>query len=168
MTFIIPQASDLTWYPNRFIDKRDANEPGISSGLTLINSIFQGILHSGISSEHIHLLGFSQGACLALDYAARFPSRFGGVFALSGGLIGQKIDINDYQGDLKKTPVFLGCSDEDFHIPVERIHKSALIFENLNAAVTKRIYPNMGHTINQDELHFVKQILSDKSVKQHI
>ncbi len=157
---IAPQADDFTWYPYRFIEKREMNEPGISSGLQLIDSIKKSLNQNGIKSENIFLLGFSQGACLALDYAARNPEKYGGVFALSGGLIGDIINKNDYVKNLQNTPIFLGCSDIDFHIPLERVSESADVFSLLGADVTKRIYKNMGHTINQDELEIINNIIS--------
>jgi len=162
MLYIFPEADDFTWYPHRFIERREANEPGVSSGLRLIGAIIKALAERGIPRENTFLLGFSQGACLASDFAARFPDRFGGVFALSGGLIGDVLDRKVYQGDLQQTPVFLGCSDRDFHIPEARIHESAAIFENLNAVVTKRLYPNMGHTVNRDEINMINQVLSEK------
>jgi len=162
MLFILPEADNFTWYPYRFIEKRELNEPGISSGLKLIDAIVGALGGQQIGSENLFLLGFSQGACLALDYTARYPDRFGGVFALSGGLIGDDLRAEVYQGDLQQTPVFFGCSDRDDHIPEERVHESAAIFEKLNAAVTKKIYPNMGHTVNRDELNFINQVLSSR------
>ncbi len=158
--YVIPQAADNSWYPYRFIEKREANEPGITSGLVLINSIVKALINKNFPAENIYLLGFSQGACLVSDYAARYPARFGGVFALSGGLIGQEINVADYRGDLQRTPVFFGCSDTDFHIPVARVNESAKIFVHLNADVTKNIYPNMGHTINLDEMNIVNQVIA--------
>jgi len=158
--YIAPQAEGHTWYPYRFIEKREANEPGISSGLKLIDSIIAALNSAGISSENIYLLGFSQGACLVVDYAARYPKKYAGVFCLSGGLIGESLIPEDYTGDLQQTPVFFGCSENDFHIPEERIHQSAEIFQSLNADVTKRIYPNLGHTINRDELALINKILN--------
>ena len=164
MIYIIPQAANNSWYPYRFIEKRETNEPGISSGLLLIDSIVNALIKNNIARQNIYLLGFSQGACLAADYAARYPGRFGGVFALSGGLIGNKINADDYNGNLQQTPVFFGCSDADFHIPEQRIHESVQVFANLNAIVTKKIYPAMGHTINRDELNFVNQVLSEPMI----
>ena len=157
--YIIPQATGFTWYPYRFIESRESNEPGISSALTLINAIITALNNSGIAMNDIFLLGFSQGACLALDYAARYPEKYAGIFCLSGGLIGKTIIPGDYNGDMKQTPVFLGCSDADFHIPEERVHQSASIMESLNADVTVKIYPNLGHTINRDELEFITTLL---------
>jgi len=162
MLCILPEADNFTWYPYRFIEKRELNEPGISSGLKLIDAIVVALGEQQIRRENLFLLGFSQGACLALDYTARYPDRFGGVFALSGGLIGENLHAEEYQGDLQQTPVFLGCSDRDSHIPEERVQESAAIFEKLNAAVTKKIYPNMGHTVNRDEINMINQLLSEK------
>jgi len=161
MLFIIPEAAGFTWYPYRFIEKREVNEPGITSGLMLIESIVNALIKNDILKENIFLLGFSQGACLAADYAARYPARFGGVFVLSGGLIGDVINPPEYQGNLVQTPVFLGCSDTDFHIPQERFHESADILSHLNAAVTKKIYTGMGHTINRDELVLINAVIAD-------
>jgi len=160
MIYVIPQAANFAWYPYRFIEKREVNEPGISSGLTLIQSIVTALVEKGIQHEKIFFLGFSQGACLAADFVARYPAKYGGLFVLSGGLIGEHIYQDDYSGNLMKTPVFLGCSDVDFHIPEQRVHESARIFEVMNADVTKKIYPNMGHTINRDEISFVKKVIN--------
>jgi phospholipase/carboxylesterase len=164
LMYIIPEATNFTWYPYRFIEKREANEPDIRSGLLLIDSIVNALNKRNIPKQNTFILGFSQGACLAVDYAARYPARFAGVFALSGGLIGDTIKQSDYDGNLKQTPVFFGCSDTDFHIPKERVDESAQIFEILNADVTKRIYPKMGHTINRDELNFINEVMSEQKV----
>ena len=159
-TFVIaPQADQFTWYPFRFIEKREKNEPGITSGLNLIKEIILSLNNNGILSENIFLLGFSQGACLALDFSARFPAKYGGNFALSGGLIGDKLDKNEYSGNLEKTPIFLGCSNMDFHIPENRVHESAEILKSMGASVTKKIYNNLGHTINLDEIEIINQII---------
>jgi predicted esterase len=163
---IVPQADQFTWYPYRFIEKREVNEPGISSGLRLIDSIIVKLNHSGISSENIFLLGFSQGACLMLDYAARHPKKYAGVFVLSGGLIGDKLNSDDYGGSLDRTPVFFGCSDNDFHIPESRVHESAEIIKKMNADAEVRIYKNMGHTITRDEIDLIKKMI-DYSTKQN-
>jgi predicted esterase len=160
MAYVLPEATGNTWYPYRFIEARQTNEPQLSSGLALVDAIVRALVENGIGKERIYLLGFSQGACLAADYAARNPARFGGIFVLSGGLIGKAVKSADYHGDLRKTPVFLGCSDVDFHIPEQRVHESAEIFERLNARVVKKIYPGMGHTINRDELNLVKEVIS--------
>ncbi|MBZ0182118.1 MAG: dienelactone hydrolase family protein [Melioribacteraceae bacterium] len=157
--FVAPQARDFAWYPYRFIEARAKNEPGITSGLTLINSIIAALNESGIENNSISLLGFSQGACLTIDYALRYPKKYAGVFVLSGGLIGDVINPNDYKGDLENTPIFFGCSNIDFHIPEVRVNESAEITKSLNADVTVKIYENMGHTINEDEIEIINSIL---------
>lgn len=153
--YLAPQAAGYTWYPNRFIAPIESNQPHLDSALALVGQAVGQARNAGISPEKIILLGFSQGACLALDYAARHPMRYGGVIGLSGGLIGQTA----YAGGLDGTPIFLGCSDADFHIPLERVDESAAIFEALGADVTKRIYPGMGHTVNRDELAFTRELM---------
>lgn len=162
IVYLAPLAAGRTWYPNRFMTPIEGNEPYLSSALALIDGIVDKVVDAGIGRERIFLLGFSQGACLALEYAVRHAGRYGGVFGLSGGLIGPPGTqwIND--GDFGGTPVFLGCSDVDFHIPVERVDESAEIFERMGAAVTKRIYPGMGHTVNRDEIDFVRKLLQTK------
>jgi predicted esterase len=162
IVYLAPQAAGRTWYPNRFIAPIASNEPSLSSALALIDGIVGKIINAGIGRERIFLLGFSQGACLALEYAARNADRYGGVFGLSGGLIGPPGTQWIYDGDFARTPVFLGCSDVDFHIPLERVDESAAVFERMNAAVTKRIYPGMGHTVNRDEVDFIRGLLQTK------
>ncbi len=158
--YIAPQAANNTWYPNRFIAPIESNEPYLSSALAMIDSLVKSVIQAGVPMERLVLLGFSQGACLALEYAARNTGQYGGVIGLSGGLIGPDGTPRDYPGNLAGTPVFLGCSDVDAHVPKVRVEESAAAFERLGASVTMRIYPNMGHTINQDELDFVRSILS--------
>ena len=157
--FLAPQADGYTWYPYRFLEPVERNEPGISSGLQVIGDLIEQLNDHDIPAEHIFLLGFSQGACLALEYAARHPQRYGGIIGLSGGLIGPQISPEDYSGSLKQTPVFLGCSDVDPHIPRERVEESATIFRKLVGQVTLRLYPGMGHTVNQDEIDIIQQIV---------
>ena len=149
-----------TWYPQSFLAPKEQNQPGISSGLQSIYDQITFLNNAGIDSDHIVLLGFSQGACLASEFAARHPQRFGGLVALSGGLIGPEVSIDNYSGSFEGTPIFLGCSDKDPHIPKERVDETANILDSLNAEVTKRIYPNMGHTVNQDEIDKVNQMLN--------
>ncbi len=157
--FLAPSAADNTWYPNRFLAPRESNEPKLSSAIETITDLLADIEAKGISSEKIILLGFSQGACLASEVAARNPKKYGGVVALSGGLIGADDELTDYDGSLDGTPVFLGCSDIDEHIPVERVHESRDILQSLGAEVDERIYEGMGHTINEDEIEAVSKML---------
>lgn len=157
--YLAPSAQNLTWYPNRFIAPRESNQPHLDSALQAVGDTIAKIKEAGIPSEKIILLGFSQGACLATEYAARNPEKFGGIVALSGGLIGADGELNGYVGSLNGTPVFMGCSNVDFHIPEERVHESAEILQGLGAEVDVRIYPNMGHTVNQDEVDAVNELM---------
>jgi predicted esterase len=158
-SYLAPQAHQFSWYPYRFLVPRAQNEPHLSAALTVIDRLVKQIQATGLSSEKIMLLGFSQGACLVSEYAIRNPRRFGGVCVLSGGLIGADDELTGYEGSLANTPVFLGCSDVDEHIPVKRVHQSSDIFKSLHADVEKRIYPNMGHTINKDEMDYIQYMM---------
>lgn len=147
-----PQARGNSWYPMSFLVPVERNEPGRSSGLEVLGRIMEDLEAAGIPRPRILVGGFSQGACLALEFAAHQEKALGGIFALSGGLIGPPGELTHYPGALGQTPVFLGCSDVDPHIPVERVRESAEIMEGLGATVDLRIYPGMGHTVNRDEL----------------
>ena len=162
IAWFAPQAYQHTWYPQRFIAPLEANEPWLSSALGKIDMQMDELQQAGLSATQIALLGFSQGACLAVEYAARNPQRYGGVIVFSGGLIGPEDEPLDHyppEADLQQTPVFLGCSDVDFHIPVTRVYQTADILKRMNAQVDTRIYPNMGHLINQDELSAADTLL---------
>ena len=161
LVYLAPEAPGRQWYPHRFMEPIESNEPGITLGMQAIEDIRERLAGRGIGGERTVLLGFSQGACLALEYAARHAGRFGGVVGLSGGLIGPPGTPRDYQGSMADTPVLLGCSDIDPHIPVQRVHESAEVFTRLGARVTLRIYPAMGHTVNDEELRLVNQILAE-------
>ncbi|QSG15430.1 alpha/beta hydrolase [Halapricum desulfuricans] len=161
IAYLAPQAAGNTWYPNPFTAPVESNEPGRTSGLRAIGGAISEAESAGIPTANTVSLGFSQGACLASEFAARNPDRYGGVVALSGGLIGESIDLEAYDGDLDGTPVFLGCSDSDPHIPAERVRESAAVFERLGGDVTKRLYEGMGHGINDDEIEFVSGLLAD-------
>ena len=157
--FLAPQASGGTWYPQSFLAPIAMNEPGISSGLSVIDSLVASVAAAGIPAERTMLLGFSQGGCLASEYVARHPRRLGGLAALSGGLIGPDDTPRDYPGSLDGTPVFLGCSDVDFHIPRERVELAAQVLRRMGADVDMRLYPGMGHTVNGDEIEAVKGMM---------
>ncbi len=159
LAWLAPQANNHTWYPYTFLSPTDQNEPGLSSGLKVIGELVEKAESAGIPKEKIVLAGFSQGACLSLEYAAQNPDRYGGVVALSGGLIGEEVDRDRYRGSMKHTPVFIGCSDYDPHIPEHRVHESADIFERLDADVTKVIYEGLGHTVNREELEHFRDVL---------
>jgi phospholipase/carboxylesterase len=147
-----PEAANSTWYPYPFISPPAMNEPWLSSAIGLLSEIVADAATAGFPPEKIWLIGFSQGACLSVEYAARSAQRWGGVGAFSGGLIGDRLYQERYGGDLAGTPVFLGSSDPDPHIPVSRVHESAALLKSMNANVVKRIYPEMGHTISYTEL----------------
>lgn len=157
--YLAPQAAGNTWYPQRFIAPVEQNEPYLSSALQRVGEVIAHIEQNGISAEKIILLGFSQGACLAVEYAARHAKKYGGVAVLSGGLIGEKVKPENYTGNFEQTPIFLGCSDEDFHVPAERVRESTMVLRQMGASVTQRLYPEMGHTINQDEMNTVRQMM---------
>ncbi len=159
VAYIAPQAAGSVWYPLSFLAPRQANQPYLDSALGVLEQLTAEIGAGSIRQERIILLGFSQGGCLALDFAARHGGRFGGVAALSGGLIGETVEAADYDGDLAATPVLIGCSDIDPHIPLERVRRSAEICRSLGAAVDERIYPGMGHTVNEDEVLWVRALL---------
>ncbi|MCA9912500.1 MAG: dienelactone hydrolase family protein [Anaerolineae bacterium] len=160
VAYLAPSAAGNSWYPYRFLEPRERNEPYLSSALQKIGAVLDEVQAAGIPPEKTMLLGFSQGACLALEFAARNPQHYGGIVALSGGLIGAEDELVGYVGSLKGTPVFLGCSDVDFHIPLDRVHETAEIFQSLGAKVDERIYPGMGHTINDDEVQAVREMLT--------
>ena len=157
--YLAPQAAGNTWYPNRFLVPTQQNEPWLSSALAFVGDTLAQIKRAGIPIERIILLGFSQGACLALEFAARNARRYGGLVGLSGALIGPDDTPRDYPGSLAGTPVFLGCSDVDFHVPKERVDQTAEVLRTLGGVVTERLYPNMDHTVNQDEVGFVRGMM---------
>ncbi len=159
--YVAPQAADNTWYPNRFLAPIDSNEPYLSSALDSIQEAFDQITQAGIQPERTILLGFSQGACLTLEFAARHARRYGGVIGLSGGLIGPADTPRDYAGSLAGTPIFLGCSDIDIHIPKERVLLSGAVFRQMGARVTERLYPGLDHSINEDEIDFIKSLMQN-------
>jgi len=157
--YLAPQAAGGTWYPNRFMASIERNEPWLSWALDTVGVVYSRIVEAGIPPERVMLLGFSQGACLALEYTARNTRRYGGIVGLSGALIGPEDMQRSYSGSLAGTPVFLGCSDVDFHIPRERLDHAAEAMRVLRGNVTERLYPNMDHTINQDEIDFVRGMM---------
>ena len=158
--YLAPQAAGNTWYPHSFLAPAAQNEPGITSGMTAIDDVLARITDAGIPLERTILLGFSQGACLTLEFVARNARRYGGVVGFSGGLIGPEGTPRVYSGSLDGTPVFLGCSDIDPHIPKERVEHTAEVLERLGGQVTMRLYPGMGHTVNQDEIDFVRGMMA--------
>ncbi len=162
VAFLAPQAAGHTWYPYSFLAPIEQNEPGLSSALAVLAALVDELAREGMPSERVALAGFSQGACLALEFAARHARRYAAVIGLSGGLIGPPGTPRTYTGSFAATPTFLGCSDIDAHIPVERVHETGKIYRQLGAAVDERIYPKMGHTINRDELDAVRALLGGR------
>jgi predicted esterase len=160
VAFVAPEAADNSWYPFSFLAPIEQNEPGLSSGLRVIGALVARFEAAGIAPEQVLLLGFSQGACLALEYAARNARRYGALAGLSGGLIGPPSALREYKGTFDGTPVLLGCGDTDPHIPAARVEESGEVFGRMEARVTQRLYPGMGHGINQDEVAFVRDILA--------
>ena len=152
VTYLAPAAANRTWYPHSFMTPIAGNEPGLSSGLAVLASLIDKIETAGLSRSQIVLVGFSQGACLSAEFAIRHASRFGGLVVLSGGAIGPPGTSWDYPGRFDGTPVFLGCSDVDSHVPEVRVKETAELFTRMGADVTMRIYPGMGHTVNDDEI----------------
>lgn len=156
---LAPQAASNTWYPYSFLAPIQNNEPYLSSALQMVSDLVAEVEAAGIPAERIILAGFSQGACLASEFTARNARRYGGLLAFSGGLIGPEDTPRDYAGTLDSTPVFIGCSDTDFHIPLARVNETAAVLSALGANVNEKIYPGMGHTIIQDELDQAQKIV---------
>lgn len=159
---LAPEAENHTWYPYSFLAAPGQNEPWLSSALALLKDIVEEITAGGISTEHIYFLGFSQGACLTLEFVARNARRYGGVIAFTGGLVGDRIYSENYKGDFSNTPVFIGTSDPDMHVPAERVKETTRILKLMHADVLEKIYPDMGHTIITEEITLAnKHVLRD-------
>lgn len=159
--YLAPQAKGGTWYPGRFLDPIERNEPWLSSALAAVGQALAEVGDADIPPEQTILLGFSQGACLALEFAARNARRYGGVVGWSGGLIGPDGTPRDYPGSFGGTPIFLGCSDIDPHIPKERVLETAEVMQQLGGEVTTRLYPRMGHTVNDDEIKYLSGLMAE-------
>jgi predicted esterase len=157
---LAPQAAGGAWYPYGFMSPMERNEPGITSGMRAVARVLDAVAAAGIPAERTLLLGFSQGACLATEYAARHARRYGGVVGFSGGLIGPDGTPRDYAGSLDGTPVFLGCSDVDGHIPAARVRETAAVLGRLGGSVDMRLYPGMGHLVNDDEIEAARAIVA--------
>jgi phospholipase/carboxylesterase len=160
VTFYAPAADRSRWYPHSFLAPVERNEPYLSSALRRVEAVM-GMATEVVPVERVVLGGFSQGACLAAEFAARHPRRYGGVFVLSGGLLGPSVRPSDYRGSLDGTSVFLGCGDADEHVPVERVHRTAETLRSLDGDVTERIYEDVGHEVTDDEFAFVGSLLDD-------
>lgn len=161
LTCLAPAAAGRTWYPLSFMADLADNEPGVSSGIAVLESLVRRVEAAGIPRTRLLLAGFSQGACLVAEFAIRHASRFGGVLIFSGGAIGPPGTTWNYDGDFGGTPVFLGCSDTDAHVPESRVRETAAVFTHMGARVTLRIYPGMGHLVNDDEVASARQVIDE-------
>lgn len=159
---IAPQATSNTWYPYSFMAPLQQNEPWLSSALRVVGEVVNDLIAQGFTEKQLYFLGFSQGACLTLEYVTRNATHYGGVVAFTGGLIGDKIYPQHYQGDFKNTPVFIGTSDPDMHVPVERVYATTNILKDMKADVTENVYANMGHTITLDEIDKANSLVFNK------
>lgn len=158
-TILAPQATNGSWYPLSFIAPVEQNEPWLSSAIETIGETVKSAVDAGIKPENIYFFGFSQGACLTLEFLARNAQKFGGAVAIIGGVIGDKINRENYKGDFAQTPIFLGTSNPDFHVPVERVYATANILREMNADVTEKVYANFGHSINQEEMELANMLI---------
>jgi predicted esterase len=163
VAYLAPQAAGRTWYPHSFLTAIDQNEPYLSSALGALAALVADLDEQGVAAERIAFIGFSQGGCLSLEYVAQNARRYAAVAGLSAGLVGPPGTPRDYAGSLAGTPMLLGCSDIDSHIPLARVHESTDVFRRLGAEVDERIYPGMGHTINQDEIEAVRAMLTARA-----
>ena len=159
LSYLAPQAAGNSWYPYSFLSPIEQNQPGLDSGLARLGELVAEVAAAGIPMERLILAGFSQGACLSAEFVARNPRRYGGLLVFSGGVIGPPGMARDDKGDLAGTPVFIGCSDVDAHIPLGRVQETSAIMRTLGGNVTERIYPGMPHTIIQPEIDEANQIV---------
>ena len=156
---LAPQATNGSWYPLSFLAPVEQNEPWLSSAIDTVGQTVKTALDEGIKADNIYFFGFSQGACLSLEFLARNAQKYGGAVAIIGGVIGDKINRENYKGDFAQTPIFLGTSNPDFHVPVERVYATANILKEMNADVTEKVYANFGHSINQEEIELANSIV---------
>ncbi len=157
--YFAPQAAGNSWYPNPFTAPLESNEPYLSAALDVVSRLVERI-ESTVPAQRLVLLGFSQGGCLALEWAARNARRYGGVVGLSAGLIGPDDAPRDYPGAFDATPVFLGCSDVDPYIQMSRVVESGEVFKRMGADVTVRFYPGMAHAVSIEELATIRELTS--------
>lgn len=157
--FVAPQAAGNTWYPLSFLAKPEDNEPFLTNSINTISNIISGLEEQGITKDKMYFLGFSQGACVAAEYTTRNAARYGGIVIFTGAVIGDKIYKENYSGNFNGTPVFIGTSNPDFHVPVERVNDTASLLKEMGANVTVKVYDNMPHTISQDEITLANQLI---------
>ena len=156
---LAPQATNNSWYPQSFLAPPAQNEPWLSSAISILNEVVEDVLSKGVTEQQIYFAGFSQGACLTLEYITRNARQYGGAVAFTGGLIGDKLYTDNYAGDFQQTPVFIGTSDPDPHVPVHRVLATEAQLKKMNANVQVKVYPNMGHTINDDEIKRANELV---------
>lgn len=159
-----PNAAAHSWYPYSFMAPIQQNEPWLTTALGVLKQLVTEIKAKGISEENIWFTGFSQGACLTLEYVTRNATRYGGVAAFTGGLIGDRLYPQHYGGDFNGTPIFIGTSNPDPHVPVSRVHETTALLQSMNAAVTEKVYPGMGHTITDDEIKQASRLVFPHSL----
>lgn len=158
-TLLAPQATNKTWYPYSFMAKPKQNEPWLSSALNLLKELVEEVKEQGVFTENIYFLGFSQGACLTLEFVTRNAARYGGVVAFTGGLIGEEINLENYSGDFKETSIFIGTGNPDSHVPLERVKESVTILEKMNAKVELQVYDGRPHTISLEEIETANRVI---------
>lgn len=156
---VAPEATGNTWYPYSFLAPPAQNEPWLSSALEVLEALVTDLYQKHVAPENLYFLGFSQGACLTLEFVARNAERYGGVVAFTGGLIGDQLNRENYEGDFDNTPIFIGTSNPDPHVPLERVQATTSILKELGANVTEKVYPGMGHTISQDEIDWANKLV---------
>lgn len=161
---LAPEAAAHSWYPYSFMAPLSSNEPWLSSALGVLKHLVADIHSKGIPPEHLWFLGFSQGACLMLEFITRNATRYGGAAAFTGGLIGDRVYPQHYRGDFAGTPVFIGTGDPDPHVPVQRVHETVALLKTMNAAVTEKVYPGLGHTISGDELREASRLVLGRAL----
>ena len=154
-----PQATEHSWYPYSFMAPVSNNQPALDSALEVIGSLVEDIKEQGIGQENIYFLGFSQGACLTLEYVSRNAGKYGGVIAFTGGLIGEKLISENYIGDFDQTPILITTGDPDPHVPVSRVNETVSLLKKLSAKVTLKIYKGRQHTVTTEELALANSIL---------
>jgi phospholipase/carboxylesterase len=160
---LAPQAAGHSWYPYSFLAPPVQNQPRLGAGLALLEEVVGDIVAAGIGKKDIFFLGFSQGACLTLEFVARHADRYGGVVAFTGGLIGDRIYAEHYKGDFKGTPFFISTGDPDPHVPVDRVRATTTLLRGMHADVTEKIYPGRPHTIIANELVEAGELFASRS-----
>ena len=158
-SLVAPQAPGYTWYPHSFLVPQSQNQPHLDRSLSIIEKIVADAISKGVDEKNIFFLGFSQGACLSLEYTARHAKKWGGVVAFTGGLIGDTLQTENYKGNFAGTPIYIGTSDPDPHVPLSRVHETEKVLNAMGANVTVDVFKNMGHTINETEITKANTIL---------